>query len=164
MDEVKVRDVTWAQVVKVCHVCVVQRTARSTYSSSSRESGNPGRQAPAFVTLDSAFAGMTPNRWIGRCTARHARDRLSRPAPTSHHNLPHAKPRPLVVSCRSSVVHQNHNPFRPLSEMRGKLSPRSSVDVDSLHRRTRREIMTSDWRSEAGWSGCRSGSGQAGKV
>src|SRR5688572_18722086 len=30
MDEVKVRDVTWAQVVKVCHVRVVQCTARST--------------------------------------------------------------------------------------------------------------------------------------
>ena len=41
---------------------------------------------------------------------------------------------------------------------------RHENDVNHQHRRTKCEIMTSDWCSEAGWFGCRSGSGQAGKV
>ena len=58
MDVVKARDVTWAQVVNVCHGNVW--CVSSVYPPTRRHSragGNPGRQAPAFVTLDSRFRG-----------------------------------------------------------------------------------------------------------
>ena len=104
--------------------------------------------------------------WVDGLTTRTLRstDRSSRPVPTARPHPSDAKPRTFTVICRSSMVHQNRNPFRRLSEMCGKLSPRSQPSVESLHRRTKCEIMTSDWCSEAGWFGCRSGSGQAGKV
>jgi hypothetical protein len=104
---------------------------------------------------------------IGRVlTTRTLRsaNRLSRPAPTPHDALPHTTSHTFVVICRSSAVHRNRFPFRPLSEISPKLSPRSVGEVDSGHRRTKCEIMTSDWCSEAGWFGCRFEPGQAGKV
>ena len=101
--------------------------------------------------------------WLTTGTLR-SHDRLSRPALQPDHASTTLNHVLFVVRLWSSVVQKMRNRFRPLSEFSAKLSPRWAVDVESGHRRTKREIMTSDWCSEAGWFGCRSGAGQAGKV
>jgi hypothetical protein len=114
--------------------------------------------------LDSRLRGNYDRGWESGCTRLTEvhdlradfwakRTRKERPK----HSFPQS-------GCGQLWFRKSTNRFSPLSEKWVCLSPHDPAAVDSPHRRTESEIMTSDWCSEAGWFGCRSGSGQAGRV
>ena len=149
-------------------------TNSTTHRPSPRRRPGPSRRQACGLPLKCphagaywvpASAGMTIEGVDGPTTRTlRSTDRLSRPTPTAKPRSTDAQSCIFTVRLWSSVVQKRTNPFRPLSEISAKLSPRSRVGIDSLHRRTNSEIMTSDWCSEAGWGRRRFPSGQAGKV
>ena len=128
---------------------------------------------PAFAGVKSSvgpsaalMVSLSNHEGVAR-TGPQRDDRSSWPEPTLNRTSADdftSKARCFVFRHRSPNSQQFAFPFRPLSEKCRDLSPRVLGELESLHRRTESEIMTSDWCSEAGWFGCRSGSGQAGKV
>ena len=109
-------------------------------------------------------AGMTSSvRWASNARVTEVHDLR---ADERTHKARNCTPKTRWFAFRTSsaAIHLFANPFRPLSEICAGLSPHSQPVVNSTHRRTNSEIMTSDWCSEAGWFGCRFDPGQAGKV
>ena len=95
----------------------------------------------ALRMLDPRLRG-DDTEWVDGLATRKLRstDRSSWPAATPNHAQNHAQWRTFAVRLQSSTVHQNRNPFRPLSEFSPKLSPRSVAEVESRHRRTTSEV------------------------